>query len=146
MKAILIVFLSVCAFAGPYCGHPIHKPLIFKGHFTFISASSPECKTLLSENQYEAKHFQMGPTGTLSVLHLVGEGALSGITMVGLLGPDCDFSGDKDVIVDEMKRHIHVEGLVNRSILWFEMRLDDFQSGEKICKVRAEFTGSPAQR
>ena len=137
MKRILLLSL---VFA------PLLQARDFKGEFSQVNSSGPDCDGIFRHTQYEAKHVLTGPTGHTSVLHFkdlepgTEPGFFDGMTLVGLLGYSGDIRAERSVTKGDFTYQIFSEGYLGPQFLYTELSVQKFARSEILCTASGEFS------
>jgi len=145
------LMLGICLGVG-LCGFSaraemcadLPSQLKFEGDFGAVSASSLECERLFSVKHYETEHFRVGPTGRTSVLHFRSAqpaAFLDKTSLIGLLGPDCEFGAEKKIETGGKEYRVSWDGMVDPDVILVTVQVRVFQFGTELCHAKAEYTG-----
>jgi hypothetical protein len=107
------------------------------------------CEDVFVVNSYEVQHFLMGPTRRTSVIHLrdrsgapVEElGFFEGVSFIGLYGGSGDVFVDRDISRDGVVYKAHLEGMLDRRVIYVQIKVKRMAGEQLLCEASADFTG-----
>jgi len=135
--------LSSVALAGPQ--------VAFNGEFSQVSVTGGgPCAEVFAVRDYRASHFLVGPTNRTSVIHFRtldsarssdDNAFFDGMSFIGLYGYSGDVYVDKEVETRDANWDLHLEGIVDYSLIFVEITARATLADGSTCTARAEFSG-----
>ena len=128
---------------------PLHASngghLEFHGAFAETSFQGDACKSVFLFSDYTTRHYVAGANHRTSVVNFSSPdktGFFSGVTVVGLLGPENDIRDERTTSKDGITTHIVAEGIVSQDLLLLDVKVDMVRSdtSEVICTAQGQYS------